>query len=61
MLIVSDDLPRCQWPRAIVINTHPIEDGLVRKVTIKTPTSELDRPAHKLVFLYRSGNAIEML
>ena len=61
VLMVSDDLPRCQWPRAIVINTHPSEDGLVRKVTIKTPTSELDRPVHKLVFLYRSGNAIEML
>ena len=29
--------------RAIVINTYPSEDGLVRKVTIKTPV-------HKLVF-----------
>ena len=43
MLMVSDDVPRCQWPRAIVINTYPSEDGLVRKVTIQTPV-------HKLVF-----------
>ena len=42
---------RSQWKLAPVIATYPGNDGLVRKVRIKTQYSEYDRPIHKLCLL----------
>ena len=55
VLLVDDNAPRCQWPRAMVIRTHPGEDGLIRKVTVKTSTSQYDRPVTKTILLFRPG------
>ena len=55
VLMVSENVPRCQWPRAIVINVFPSEDSHVRKVLVKTAESQFERPIHKLVLLYRPG------
>ena len=35
----------------LVLETYPGEDGLVRKVKIKTATSVQDRPIHKLCLI----------
>ena len=35
----------------LVLETYPGEDGLVRKVKIKTATSVYDRPIHKLCLI----------
>ena len=44
--------PRALWKKAIVINTYPETDGLVRKVLIKDSNHhEYDRPIHKLCLI----------
>ena len=56
MVMLTDETnPRCQWSKALVTRTHPSEDGLIRKLTVKTLTGEYERPIHKVVFLYRPG------
>ena len=55
VLLTTEDVPRAQWPKGIVIATFPSADNLVRKVTVRTRTSTLDRPIHKLILLYRPG------
>jgi hypothetical protein len=45
--------PRMQWPKGRVVQTLPSHDGRTRKVMVKTVDGELDRPASKLVLLYR--------
>ena len=39
---------RLQWEMALIVGTYPGEDGLVRKVRIRTQNGEYDRPVHKL-------------
>ena len=39
---------RLQWEMALIVDTYPGEDGLVRKVRIRTQNGEYDRPIHKL-------------
>lgn len=55
VLVVDEQLPRCNWPYGRIMETYPSEDKHVRKVRVKTATSEYDRPITKLVFLYRPG------
>lgn len=55
VLLVDDAAPRCQWSKAVVSHVHPGDDGLVRKVTVRTATSEYDRSITKMVLLYRPG------
>lgn len=44
--------PRATWERALVTAVHPGDDGLVRKVTVRTSDkSEYDRPIHKMSLL----------
>ena len=38
---------RLQWKMALIVDTYPGEDGLVRKVRIRTQNAEY-RPIHKL-------------
>lgn len=59
VLMLEENVPRCQWPRARVIDVFPGKDEHVRKVRVKTATSEFDRPVHKLVLLYSPGNPVE--
>ncbi|XP_056017422.1 uncharacterized protein LOC130053841 [Ostrea edulis] len=51
VLVKDVDLPRNQWPLGRVIEANPDEDGLVRRVKVKTQSSVLERTIHKLVLL----------
>lgn len=42
---------RCEWKMALIVDTFPGNDGLVRKVRIKTRDGEYDRPLHKLCLI----------
>ena len=39
---------RCEWKMARIVGIYPGNDGLVRKVRIRTRDGEYDRPIHKL-------------
>ena len=39
---------RLQWEMALIVDTYPGENGLVRKVCIRTQNGEYNRPIHKL-------------
>ena len=51
VLIKYDITPPAQWPIARVIKVHPGSDGLIRVATVKTATSEFQRPVAKLILL----------
>ena len=51
VLQVDPNYRRAQWKMAVIIDTYPGEDGLVRKVRIRTQTGEYDRPIHKLCLI----------
>ena len=64
VLVLDDNLPRCQWKVAKVTETYPSVDGLVRKVKVQLGDpglsefgkrtkafSYLERPVQKLVLL----------
>ena len=55
VLLMDDNTPRCQWPRAVVTEVYPGQDGHVRKVKLRTATTCLERPIHKLVMLFKPG------
>ena len=42
---------RCEWKMPRIVGTYPGNDGLVRKVRIKTRDGEYDRPIHKLCLI----------
>jgi len=50
LVLIREDnkLSRNEWKIGRVIEVHPSKDGLIRNVTIKTPTSTLRRPVQKL-------------
>ncbi|KMQ85188.1 hypothetical protein RF55_16392 [Lasius niger] len=50
-LIKSETIPPSRWPLARIIQLHPGDDGIVRVVTVWTPSSELVRPLTKVVLL----------
>ena len=52
VLLAEDDMPPTLWPMVIIDETHPGTDGVVRVVTIRTPTGKLlKRPVVKLRWL----------
>ena len=51
VLIKDDNLPRNSWSMARVSKTEPDRKGFVRSVMVKTTSTELRRPIHKLVLL----------
>lgn len=56
IVLMMDDAPRCKWPFARVIDTERSEDGLIRKVPVRSRNgSTYQRPIHKLVLLFRPG------
>ncbi|KAK3745741.1 hypothetical protein QZH41_006276 [Actinostola sp. cb2023] len=54
-LLCNDELPRNQWPLALVTKTYPSQDKLVCKVEVATyrngQRKNFDRPIHKLILL----------
>jgi len=59
VLLKDDQQPRCSWSYGRIELTYPSEDGCVRKVKVRTPTSQYDRPISKIVFLLRPGHPDE--
>ena len=57
VLIMDNDAPRNEWPMGRIVDTHPSDDGVVRKVSIFTPGSKetLLRSVTKLVVLMRAS------
>ena len=50
----DNNTPRNQWKLGTVTDTHPGRDGLVRRVTVKTKTGNLQHPVNKLCMLLHS-------
>ena len=53
VLLLDESAPRCQWPKGVIAETFPSEDGFVCKVKVRTATSEYERPIHKMILLLR--------
>ena len=51
VLVMNENLPRNVWPMGRVTEVHKGTDGRVRSVTVKTVSSVLTRPIHKLCLL----------
>ena len=57
VLIKDVDTARNKWPLGIVKDVHTSDDGLVRRVSVKTSScSCLDRPIQKLVLILENEN-----
>ena len=56
VLVIDELFPREHWPMAVVIDVFPGDDGLVRRVRLKTGSKkELERDVRKIVLLEREG------
>lgn len=51
VLLMNENMPPAKWLMARVIAIHTAEDGLVRSCTVRTATTELQRPVQKLCLL----------
>ena len=51
IVLIVEDLPRNQWTMGRVVETYPGDDNLVRTAKVKTKSSTLVRPIHKLCLL----------
>ena len=63
-VLVRSQVPRYQWPLAVIDKVHPGRDGLVRRVVVCLESSErgtarfTERAFHDLILLIPSnGNA----
>ena len=59
VLLVDDDLKRNKWPMGRIVGVFPGDDGLVRKVDVKTAASAtpLTRSVLKVVLLLKCPSA----
>ncbi|XP_018397678.1 PREDICTED: uncharacterized protein LOC108775726 [Cyphomyrmex costatus] len=48
-LLKNENTPPSRWPLARITRLHPGDDGQVREVDVRTPTSRLTRPVVKIV------------
>ena len=54
VLVIDELYPREHWPLAVVVEAFPSEDGLVRRVLLRTSAKkELERDIRKIVLLER--------
>ena len=53
VLLVEDNVLRCNWPLGVITEVDPSSDGHIRKIQFKTATSVLNRPVTKIVRLHR--------
>ncbi|XP_028404804.1 uncharacterized protein LOC114527371 [Dendronephthya gigantea] len=51
VLIVDENYPRCSWALGRIIEVKPGRDGYVRRVSMKTKSTVLERPINKIVLL----------
>ena len=56
VIIIDENAPRNTWSLGRIEETFPGADGLVRTVKVKTKTSTLIRPVHKLCLLEAANN-----
>jgi len=57
VLLMDDNAHRMQWPRGKVVDTELSDDGLVRRVKVKTSNSTvLERPIQKIVVILEATN-----
>ena len=56
VLLTDKDAPRRQWQMGRIVQVFHGKDGLVRSVSVKTRTSTLVRPIHKLVLVHREAD-----
>ena len=49
VILREDNMTTMKWPLARITQTHAGKDGVVRVVTLKTPTGVYTRPVTKLV------------
>ena len=56
VLIIDEIMPPAKWPLARVVKLYRGLDNLVRVVDLKTSTSNLQRPVHKLILLEHLSN-----
>ena len=56
VLISDETMPPSKWPLAKIIKVYKGPDGLVRVVDLKTGSTELKRPIHKLIMLNTLNN-----
>ena len=52
--IKNETTPPGTWPLGLIAQVHPGRDGLVRTVTVRTASSEFQRPIAKIVLLERA-------
>ncbi|XP_037828693.1 uncharacterized protein LOC119616432 [Lucilia sericata] len=55
VIIVDSDMPRNCWPKGVVVDVAIAKDGQVRRATVKTEKSILQRPVAKLAVLDVGG------
>ena len=48
VLVREDNTTPLQWPTAVIQETYPGKDGIVRVVTMKTPKGLFKRPKTKI-------------
>ena len=51
VLVADQNTPRGKWPKALVEQTFPLSDGVVRRVQLKTAEGSLQRDVRKLCVL----------
>jgi len=51
LVLETEPIPRRTWKMAVVLETFPGDDVLVRKAKIKTANAVYDRPIHKLCLI----------
>jgi hypothetical protein len=56
VLVANESTPRNQWMMGRVIVTLPDQKGYVRQVKLRTKTSTLLRPVHKLILLLEADD-----
>ena len=59
LVLEIEPTPRRTWKMGLVLETYPGEDGLVRKVKIKTATSVYDRSTNSQIMFNRDNRRIK--
>ena len=59
VLIKDENVSRNDWSMGIIAKVEPDSKGFVRSAVVKTQTSELRRPVHKLVLLLAAEDRLD--
>ena len=59
VLVITESLPRGQWPIGIIKRCFPDADGLVRTAEVKTRNGLIKRDIRHLSFLEGEGTELE--